>query len=283
MKKVVKVICILLCIMLTGCKNELFDLEEKYYKEASLKEISYNDLDKLVKSKESFGVFIYQPLCETSSGFEIILNNFTKQYQMSFYKVAYSDIKNTDLGKKIKYYPSFIIYKDGKIVDYLEADKDEDTIRYKNINEFKNWLSNYVNLPKITNTEFENENTNLEEMKIDFEIQNISYNEDKVNIYLFWGDGCPHCENAMQFFESIENEYGKYFVLNKFEVWYNAENKKIYEVFANLMGDEAKGVPYIIIGDKTFKGFSTRYEEDIKDAIISQYKNSYDVYFDNKK
>ena len=139
MKKVVKIVFCILLFMVVGCKNKIFSFEEKYYKEASLNEIQYEELNKLVDNKESFGVFIYQPLCETSSGFESVLNNFIKQYQMSFYKVAYSDIKNTDLGKKIKYYPSFIIYKEGKIVDYLEADKDEDTNIYKSLYSFINF------------------------------------------------------------------------------------------------------------------------------------------------
>lgn len=282
MKKVVRIIfCILLC-MVVGCKNKIFSFEEKYYKEASLNEIQYEELNKLVDNKESFGVFIYQPLCETSSGFESVLNNFIRQYQMSFYKVAYSDIKNTDLGKKIKYYPSFIIYEEGKIVDFLEADKDEDINRYKNIEDFKSWLSSYINLPKTINSYEENENTNLKDFNITVEVDDISYDENKVNIYLFWGDGCPHCENAKNFFESIEEEYGKYFKLNKFEVWYNKDNKEIMNQFASAMGEKVKGVPYIIIGNKTYKGFSSSYKESIIEAITSQYKNSYDVYFNRR-
>lgn len=279
MKKLVVVFLVLLCV---GCSNKTFDLDDKYYKEASIKEISYEELDKLSKDKESFGVFIYQPLCETSAGFEAILNNFTKQYQMSFYKVAYSNIKDTKLSEKIKYYPSFIIYKDGKIVDYLEADKDEDISRYKNIEEFKSWISSYVNLPKTTNTYKENENTSLKDFEITVKVDNISYDENKVNIYLFWGNGCPHCENAMAFFESIEKEYGNYFKLNKFEVWYDKDNKEIMNQFASAMGDEAKGVPYIVIGNKSYKGFSESYKESIINAITSQYKNSYDVYFNRR-
>ena len=282
MKKVVRIIfCILLC-MVVGCKNKIFSFEEKYYKEASLNEIQYEELNKLVDNKESFGVFIYQPLCETSSGFESVLNNFIRQYQMSFYKVAYSDIKNTDLGKKIKYYPSFIIYEEGKIVDFLEADKDEDINRYKNIEDFKSWLSSYINLPKTINSYEENENTNLKDFNITVEVDDISYDENKVNIYLFWGDGCPHCENAKNFFESIEEEYGKYFKLNKFVVWYNKDNKEIMNQFASAMGEKVKGVPYIIIGNKTYKGFSSSYKESIIEAITSQYKNSYDVYFNRR-
>ena len=49
------------------------------------------------------------------------------------------------------------------------------------------------------------------------------------------------------------------------------------------MGDEVKGVPYTIIGKETFTGFSEDYEENMLNAIKNQYKNSYDVYFDETK
>ena len=82
--------------------------------------------------------------------------------------------------------------------------------------------------------------------------------------------------------DSISKEYGKYFKLNKFEVWENEDNAKLMEQFANKMGDEISGVPYIVIGNRTFKGFGEKHKEAIKDAIKEQYKDSYDVYLENK-
>ena len=104
--------------------------------------------------------------------------------------------------------------------------------------------------------------------------------EEKIRLYLFHQNGCPHCEEEFKFLKSIETEYGKYFTLNTFEVWYSKDNAKILEQFANAMGDEVKGVPYTIIGNKTFSGFSKKYEEQFLNAIKDQYHNSYDVYFD---
>ena len=76
-----------------------------------------------------------------------------KKYKISFYKIPYSKIKNTELGKKIKYYPSFIIYQNGKIIDYLEADKNEDLKRYKNVDEFKQWFTKYIKIKNIISGE----------------------------------------------------------------------------------------------------------------------------------
>lgn len=269
-------ICISLVILITGCKNEIFSLEEKYYEDSSIEEIDTNTLEQLINDKESFAVFVYQPLCENSNNLESIINELIDTYQMSFYKIKFTDIKETNLGKKVKYYPSFVIYKDGKVVDYLESDKDEDINKFKNLEDFKSWLSSYIKLGEINTNNKETEKEEVtEEIKLDY----LTYDENKVNIYLFWGDGCPHCENAINFLNSIEEEYGKYYELNKFEVWYNPDNGKLLHQFASKMGEDVSVIPYIIIGDKTFKGFREEYKQQIIDAIVSQHKNSFDVYF----
>ena len=134
-------------------------------------------------------------------------------------------------------------------------------------------------------------NTNIEDNKEDNqtsekairEIEGIVYDENKVNIYEFYGQECPHCIKLNSFFERIESEYGKYYTLNKFETWHNSENLEIYKEFASVLGYEAKGVPFIVIGNQVIRGFSESKEQETIDAITSQYKNSYDVYFDARK
>lgn len=91
--------------------------------------------------------------------------------------------------------------------------------------------------------------------------------KDPINVYLFWGDGCGYCEAAKQFFASIEDEYGKYFDLVDYEVWHNKQNNELKDNVANYFQENVTGVPYIIIGDETFGGYSSEYDKDIKDAI----------------
>ena len=87
----------------------------------------------------------------------------------------------------------------------------------------------------------------------------------------------------MQFFESIEKEYGKYYNLYKFEVWHNDENARLFNIFANAMGDNAQGVPYTIIGEHSFIGFGENYKEEFIKTIEEQHKNNFDIYFDKIK
>lgn len=49
------------------------------------------------------------------------------------------------------------------------------------------------------------------------------------------------------------------------------------------MREQATSVPYTIIGNKTFIGFEEEDGNKLIDAIVTQHKNSYDVYFDKIK
>ncbi|MBQ2639470.1 MAG: hypothetical protein IJF92_01760 [Bacilli bacterium] len=111
----------------------------------------------------------------------------------------------------------------------------------------------------------------------------------KVNVYFFRGKGCPHCEEAEQFFKSIEAEYGKYYTIVDYETWYNEDNAELMQKVAKERNEEATGVPYIIIGDESWNGYDTSYDDAIKAKIKKVYdqdpKTRYDVmkYVDSSK
>lgn len=285
----IKVISLLIvsCLLLSGCGEETFLLEEKYYRNNQVNEIDESGFQTLIEDKESFAMFIYQPLCAASDAFEVVLKEFINRYQISFYKMSFTNMKETSLGEKIKYYPSLVIYQDGKLVDYLDANSEDDKEYYQDIEGFTEWFLDYVtiNEDELYNEDMDDneENVNQVNGKIDAKLENVKYDENKVNIYFFWGNGCPHCEAEHEFFKEIEKEYGKYYNLNTFEVWYNEDNLEILKQFTMKMGDELGGVPYTIVGNKTFSGFGEKAKKQIKEAIMSQYKNSYDVYFDTNE
>ena len=118
---------------------------------------------------------------------------------------------------------------------------------------------------------------NFPEVLVDeeFEAENPSYSENdkQAIIYLFRGKGCTYCRRFIEFLNSISNEYGKYFRLVSFEVWYDQNNSTLMSKVAGVTGVEAGGVPYIVIGQKVFAGYSDSYDEDIKSQIMSQYNN----------
>lgn len=104
-------------------------------------------------------------------------------------------------------------------------------------------------------------------------IENENISKEKINIYLFWGDGCPHCENLIAFLENLNEEYKSLYTLHTYEVWHNKENKELMQEFNNVLNQNITSVPFLIIGNKTFVGYTTAKEENIKNAIKDEYNN----------
>ncbi len=144
MKRIL-VLVFLLTILVTGCKQRSFSLEEKYYGKAKIEEIEVSKFNELLKEKESFALFIYEPSCITSSDFNKVLQEFSEKYKICLYSISFQNMKETTLSEKVKFCPSFAIYKDGKLVDFLDASSDEDTDIYKSVDNFSNWFFGYVN------------------------------------------------------------------------------------------------------------------------------------------
>lgn len=105
--------------------------------------------------------------------------------------------------------------------------------------------------------------------------------KSKINIYFFRGEGCPHCAEAEEWFKKLDkdSEYSKYYKIVDYEVWNNQDNADLMEKVAKELGTTAEGVPFIVIGDKYFSGFSQDSADEIKAAIKTAYndKNYTDV------
>lgn len=110
----------------------------------------------------------------------------------------------------------------------------------------------------------------------DIDLSGYSENDDKVNVYLFRGSTCSHCFNAVLYFASIAGESGKYFNLKSYEVWNNTENSELMEKVGAKLNDEVSGVPYIVVGDKSWSGFADSYGEEILSKIKSEYEKPAD-------
>ncbi len=96
--------------------------------------------------------------------------------------------------------------------------------------------------------------------------------EKTLNIYLFYGDGCPHCAAEEKFFDKYLKEH-KNIKIHKYEVWNNEENAQKYLDVHKLLGDRGNGIPYLVIGSNSITG----YDDDITPqrivSTINYYKN----------
>ena len=113
------------------------------------------------------------------------------------------------------------------------------------------------------------------------DLSNYKEDKNKVNVYLFRGSSCGHCLDAVVYFSSIVGEFGQYFNLKSYEVWANSDNSDLKQKVANKLDDEVNGVPYIVIGNKSWSGFTESYGDEMKEVIKEQYdkdsKDRYDV------
>ena len=120
----------------------------------------------------------------------------------------------------------------------------------------------------------------LTEENIEHDLSNYKDNNKKITIYMFRGNGCGYCKQFLTFLNSIVDEYGQYFKLESYEVWSNKKNQELLDKVSAALEVNVSGVPFIIIGDKTFSGYSSRYDEQIKSSIKDLYesKEKFDVF-----
>ncbi len=63
------------------------------------------------------------------------------------YSISILDVDGTE-AEELEYAPSFILYKNGKVVDMLDPASDEDTAYFKSSDKLKEWLEEYIYLEK---------------------------------------------------------------------------------------------------------------------------------------
>ncbi len=103
----------------------------------------------------------------------------------------------------------------------------------------------------------------------------IVFAKDKVNVYLFRRDGCQYCENALNFFDELseDSEYSNYFNLVELEVSNNKTNANLMTKVAEKLDREVNGVPFIVVGIDSFLGYTSSYDDSIKESIKTAYLN----------
>ena len=96
---------------------------------------------------------------------------------------------------------------------------------------------------------------------------------NKVELYFFWGYGCPHCEKEKVFLEKLQKKYPQ-LVINSYEVWRNRGNALFFSHMAEAYGTKATAVPMTFIGNfEPIVGYSNdkvtgkKIEEKIKYCI----------------
>lgn len=89
---------------------------------------------------------------------------------------------------------------------------------------------------------------------------------NKVIIYLFWGDGCPHCAAEKPFLEELASQHPEV-EIRSFEIWKIDANRAKLDKMAQAYGFKPSGVPTTFIGDQYWVGFSDDIKSQIQTAV----------------
>ncbi len=89
-----------------------------------------------------------------------------------------------------------------------------------------------------------------------------------VNLYFFYGDGCPHCAKEEVFLKELEKEKENLDVYY-YETWYDYENAKLLSKIGKELDLDVSGVPILLGGDRVIIGYYNEQTtgKKIKDLI----------------
>lgn len=143
---------LLIIIVCVGCSNyknvdsnKIF-LSDMFYNKGNFIEIDSKSLEDY--SNTTYLLFTYNNFCSLPISCEKIFKSFAGDYKIDFLSMPFSEFKNTYLYDTVKYAPSVLIVENNKIIAYLDANKDDDLEKYQDVNKFKDWINNYINISK---------------------------------------------------------------------------------------------------------------------------------------
>ena len=91
--------------------------------------------------------------------------------------------------------------------------------------------------------------------------------KNDVDLYIFWGDGCPHCAHEKAFLKGLQKK-DKDLNIHMYEVWNDEDNADLlYDVKRVYKEETSMSVPFTVIGKYTFTGYSDSIAMEIEEAI----------------
>ena len=106
-----------------------------------------------------------------------------------------------------------------------------------------------------------------------FYLSNVKAEENLVNLYLFYSKTCPHCEEEIKMLDSIKENYEN-LKIYKYEITEN-NNSEIFNEVTNIFDLKVSGVPFTVVGEKTFIGYGENSKKIILGTIEYYSKHGY--------
>lgn len=150
-KKIIIVIVFIILIPLSllfinNLTKQKITLESKYYNTGKFIDINSTNLNELLNNKENFILFTNNNFCTFKISCEEIFKESAQELNITILKIPFDEFKLTKLHDTIKFAPSVIIIKEGKIIEYLDPEKNDDLSKYQDKKEFISWIKEYINI-----------------------------------------------------------------------------------------------------------------------------------------
>lgn len=99
--------------------------------------------------------------------------------------------------------------------------------------------------------------------------------EKPIDVYLFWGEGCSHCANVIDFSRQLTAKEPKT-RMHYLEVTREPANRKAFAALIRYFGIQKPGVPLTVVGERFFEGYhdDATTGAEIKSAVSACLQSS---------
>lgn len=109
--------------------------------------LSPEQYQELIDDRKSFVMFVDQGGCTTADRLRGFIRDYASEAGVGVYRMMFSDLRETNLKGQVKYYPSVVIFAEGKPVAWLDTSSEEDVDEYNEYDAFKAWMSERIARP----------------------------------------------------------------------------------------------------------------------------------------
>ena len=99
------------------------------------------------------------------------------------------------------------------------------------------------------------------------DIVGVKVDSNKINLYLFHSSDCSHCAEERVWLETIKETYKGSLNVYEYEVNHNQDNAVLMEKAKARLGVENNYVPFTVIGERNYVGFSKSTGSSIENRI----------------
>ena len=93
--------------------------------------------------------------------------------------------------------------------------------------------------------------------------------KNTVEIYFFWGEGCPNCKELKPVLDDLEQKYPQLEV-HHLEVYYNKTNLDLLQKMFSAYGKKSNAVPVTFIADTMIDGYFPDFTDERLERIVDE-------------